>query len=90
MNNAGISENIASTVLINLITLDREDTNKILDEIEQGIITNDIIESMQSENSEYMMPLQAEQLEEYLDFYKVEGTDIKLRDYQQSAINNVN
>ena len=89
LNNAGISENIASTVLINLITLDREDTNKILDEIEQGIITNDIIESMQSENSEYMMPLQAEQLEEYLDFYKVEGTDIKLRDYQQSAINNV-
>ena len=89
LNNAGVSGNMASTALINLITLDREDTNKILDEIEQGIIPNDVLESIQNENSEYIKPLQVDQLEDYLDFYRVEGTDIRLRDYQQSAINNV-
>lgn len=86
LNNTGIENDIISTLLINLIALDTDETNKILDEIEQGNITNEILEKIQNE---YKVPLKAEQLEEYLDFYKVEGADFKLRDYQQSAVNNV-
>ena len=89
LKNAGIEEEKIPAVIMNLITLDREDTNQILVEAERGNITSKLISQLENRDNEFMQPMQIEQLEDYLDFYKVEGTDIKLRDYQQSAINNV-
>ena len=86
---AGVSEENIPTLVLNLLTLNRDDTEQVLNEIEQGNITNDILEQFNGQDAEFMELVKPEQLEDYLEFYKVEGTDIKLRDYQQNAIDKV-
>ena len=85
----GISEENIPTLVLNLVTINRDDTEQILSDIEQGNLNDDTLQRLNGQDAEFMEPVKAEQLEDYLEFYKVEGTDIKLRDYQQNAIDKV-
>ena len=95
----GIDKDEIPKLIMNLIMLADQDASdvsekseiykSILDGIEQGNITGEIIAQLKDENSDLRMPINVAEIEDYLDFYKVEGTDIRLRDYQQNAIDNV-
>ncbi|MBR2744847.1 MAG: DEAD/DEAH box helicase family protein [Clostridia bacterium] len=89
LKDAGIDESILPGIILNLIIADKDGDDRILESIEQGNVPDEITEKLNDENDELQAPIRADKIEDYLDFYKVEGTDIKLRDYQQSAINNI-
>ncbi len=71
--NAGVSELDISKVLLNLCMNSQIDKGKIS-------------ETTISENIEVLQEnLYIEQIEDFLGFYSIEGTDIKLKEYQQRA-----
>ena len=90
IKNAGIDNEIVQRVLLNLIVSDKENVKEILDKIEKEDIRKEEIWQILEENSSLNELVSASQIEDYLEFYKVEGTDIKLKDYQKIAIDRSN
>lgn len=85
-----IPEAQIATILLNLSITDNAEYQELMAHLENDALTENDISYILSENSGLKNPIEVEQIEDYIELYKVEGTDIKLRDYQKTAIDKAN
>ena len=78
----GVKKNEIPTIILNLCM--RERFNELL-KIEND---NEFIDEINKNKEELLKSISIEQTEEFLGFLDVEGTNIKLKDYQQRASDN--
>ena len=80
LQNAGIDKKLIPTYILNIVT-NRELKEKVNSENYLNVI-NENLELLEKKIS-------ITQIETFLDYYKIDGTEIQLRNYQQEAVNNI-